>query len=1331
VLAVSEGRASFSVLDVPLESIAPGSALIAVSCGALSPSDDALPGEHVGCVSAAGTVLEVGPADPEQPGEWLLQPGDRVSVLLGPDQALASHVVCPQAHAVVVPGSMPLLDAAVLGVTAVPAYLSLVQSLQFHEGCRVLVIGGESPVGMAAVQLASSMVGVESVAVVDSDRLIEVLDQGCTAVVNAADVLTTLRSWMTEDGVTPTGLHALRALLNSYRADLYETPPGGKPSLCQGFDIVVDAWANPLSRILCEAVVSPEGCVTRASPLHHPPSTGGSPSKATQSHTLFQPAWRRLKGIFTSRSIESSSPPPCQWCSPAESFATRTISVPELALNAANESDAAGKEESCRSVPSVVAALRHSVRLWEMGIFRPRIGGRFLFRDATAAWALMHRDDVRGSVLLFPRPLSREEESLPPSSLAPLLPPNSLGWPLFTKGQCECAELPSPPLHKVLSSSVLPSDTSSPAHAPAQPLSFHQEAPSSRHAASIPPHVLAALGDVPAHSQFTLLRFIMGILEADPARQTIAPSKSYHGILQAAAADAHEAIAQVAVRANSPSRFEPPPLRISHSAAVMQQRGSSSSTSNDDSVPFVDVGDGVPDCTPFNTPAHSVSRTAPSESIASGLSRAGGIKPLGLALRTPRSMAPAIAEQASETDSITPHINGGAPIKPADDDNDSVTAQESSGRPTDAKSTVSGLTKRRQRLLGPGHLRSRLISRHVNTHRSVWDVYEKQKELGVGMTGKVFLVKHKRTGQLHALKMIDLDKMDTAFLDDLRSEISFLQLLDHPNVISLHETFEDDTEGRIYLLLEYCSGGELFDRLHEQKESHFTEAYAAALVYQMLSAVAYCHRMGIAHRDLKLENFLLSSRSPDARLKLIDFGLSNRYAMGASNLDMVEGANPDPKTCAIRKMTTVLGTAYYTAPEILAGTKGYSQACDVWSLGVIAYMLLSGTPPFRGRTDGEILERVRRGRFTLSTPVWKGVSEEAKDFIRACLKYNPAKRPSAVEARRMPWFLRVAEAAATTPPGQRLDFDIVRATMPVPVRAVAERRTRGASASARTPRTSARTIVDLSAEHTPLPLEVPDEDSTSEPRNSAVSPDEDDTVPDEDAMTSILDPSVVGSLRDYCNASKLKRTALATIAFSASPAEVAKLRDTFCALDTDGTGILPVRQIMDVLVREPNAGVSRAEADSMLAKLKDDGQTVMSYSEFLAAAMSRSVALSEPRLREAFNRLDGGGTGFITVSALRGLLGDLYSDEELAAMIREVDSDSDGRLSFEDFRLVFQAGHDRALATVAEGSRALAAAAARAGSTDDQAMAAMLEDLETEDDTGREDDTDSTQKASP
>lgn len=170
-----------------------------------------------------------------------------------------------------------------------------------------------------------------------------------------------------------------------------------------------------------------------------------------------------------------------------------------------------------------------------------------------------------------------------------------------------------------------------------------------------------------------------------------------------------------------------------------------------------------------------------------------------------------------------------------------------------------------------------------------------------------------------------------------------MKTLDHPNIIKLYEVYEDSKN--VYLVMEVCEGGELFDRIIEK--GCFTEIEARRVFTQIVQTINYCHSKGIAHRDLKPENFLLLTKHDESPIKVIDFGLSTNF---------------DQKS----NMKTKAGSPYYISPEVLEGK--YDQSCDIWSLGVILYILLSGTPPFYGENDGKILEAVRKGEFTFDIP---------------------------------------------------------------------------------------------------------------------------------------------------------------------------------------------------------------------------------------------------------------------------------------------------------------------------------------------------------------------------
>lgn len=213
----------------------------------------------------------------------------------------------------------------------------------------------------------------------------------------------------------------------------------------------------------------------------------------------------------------------------------------------------------------------------------------------------------------------------------------------------------------------------------------------------------------------------------------------------------------------------------------------------------------------------------------------------------------------------------------------------------------------------------------------------------------------------------------------LEEELFIMRSLDHPNIIKFHESFIDHRY--VHIVMEYCKGGELFDRIVENE--HFDEKYAADLMRQMLSAISHLHEQGIVHRDLKPENFLMADKTSSSEVKMIDFGLSKRYA-------------------SQEKLTTVVGTPYYVAAEVLKGS--YGKECDVWSLGVILYVFLCGYPPFEGESNTAIFKNILGQKLKFDPKEWSTISDEAKDLITKMLDRNVATRITAPEALAHPWF---------------------------------------------------------------------------------------------------------------------------------------------------------------------------------------------------------------------------------------------------------------------------------------------------------------------------------------
>ena len=261
------------------------------------------------------------------------------------------------------------------------------------------------------------------------------------------------------------------------------------------------------------------------------------------------------------------------------------------------------------------------------------------------------------------------------------------------------------------------------------------------------------------------------------------------------------------------------------------------------------------------------------------------------------------------------------------------------------------------------------------------DKYTVEKEIGAGGYARCLLVKNKTTGQLYACKELQKNKLNN--VASLKSEIQILIKLDHPNIIKLYEIYENDNY--IYLVMELCTGGELFDRIIQKTEQgkQFTEKEVANIFQQMMSAINYCHSNKIVHRDLKPENLLLATQDENSPIKVIDFGMSRIFNNKQAMFDKV-------------------GTAYYISPEVLDGF--YDEKCDIWSAGVILYILLCGYPPFNGNDDDEIFESIKKRKFVYPEAEWANISKEAKDLINKMLS-DPLTRLTAEQVLVHPWLV--------------------------------------------------------------------------------------------------------------------------------------------------------------------------------------------------------------------------------------------------------------------------------------------------------------------------------------
>lgn len=269
--------------------------------------------------------------------------------------------------------------------------------------------------------------------------------------------------------------------------------------------------------------------------------------------------------------------------------------------------------------------------------------------------------------------------------------------------------------------------------------------------------------------------------------------------------------------------------------------------------------------------------------------------------------------------------------------------------------------------------------------------YKILDKIGKGCFGKVYKVFHYETGQLRALKVVKKEIINLQ--DDSKKflkEIEVLSQIDHPNIIKIYEYFI--AEESYFVIVELAKGCELMETIEQL--SCYSENQAAIIMEQLFSCVAYLHSNGIVHRDIKPENIMMeSSNIGDLSIKLIDFG--SAYIISNSSM----GKNLHKE----KKIRLRIGTPYYMAPEVIAGY--YDKKCDLWSLGVIMYILLAGEPPFIGEDDYETFELVKLGKYSYSGSQWSNVSKQAKALIDKLLTFDAKKRINAEEALKDPWII--------------------------------------------------------------------------------------------------------------------------------------------------------------------------------------------------------------------------------------------------------------------------------------------------------------------------------------
>jgi len=278
---------------------------------------------------------------------------------------------------------------------------------------------------------------------------------------------------------------------------------------------------------------------------------------------------------------------------------------------------------------------------------------------------------------------------------------------------------------------------------------------------------------------------------------------------------------------------------------------------------------------------------------------------------------------------------------------------------------------------------------NVGRRERIEDFFVIEKMLGSGSFSEVKLCRDKTSSAEYAVKIVSKTGKSEAErrMENIMCEINILKAVNHTNIVQLKDIFEDDTH--IYIIMENISGGELFEKIVEL--THYSEKEASKIISQILAGVEHLHSRGIVHRDLKPENLLLSNPTRESDIKITDFGLSEIFAPGVP-----------------MRMSRAVGTPGYIAPEVLEFLETgdpYGPEVDLWSVGVILYILLCGFPPFHGETDDDIYDKICAGQWKFISPYWDNISTDAKDLISHLLVLNPYKRFTAQQALNHPWIL--------------------------------------------------------------------------------------------------------------------------------------------------------------------------------------------------------------------------------------------------------------------------------------------------------------------------------------
>ncbi|XP_065873321.1 calcium-dependent protein kinase SK5 isoform X2 [Euphorbia lathyris] len=468
------------------------------------------------------------------------------------------------------------------------------------------------------------------------------------------------------------------------------------------------------------------------------------------------------------------------------------------------------------------------------------------------------------------------------------------------------------------------------------------------------------------------------------------------------------------------------------------------------------------------------------------------------------------------------------------------------------------------------------------------DHYTIGRKLGQGQFGTTYLCTHKSTTLNYACKSIPKRKLlCKEDYEDVWREIQIMHhLSEHPHVVRISGAYEDLY--CVHLVMEVCEGGELFDRI--VKKGHYSEREAAKLIKTIVGVVETCHSLGVMHRDLKPENFLFENDEEDAALKATDFGLSVFYKPGES-------------------FTDVVGSPYYVAPEVLR--KHYGPEADVWSAGIILYILLSGVPPFWAETEIGIFRQILQAKLDFESEPWPSISDSAKDLIRKMLERSPKRRLTAHEVLCHPWIVddRIA-------PDKPLDSAVLS-------------RLKQFSAMNKLKKMALRVIAESLSE---------EEIGGLKELFKMIDTDNSGTITfDElkDGLKRVGSELMESEIRDLMDAADIDNSGTIDYGeFLAATVHLNKLErednlvSAFSFFDKDGSGYITIDELQQAC---KEFGLSELHLDDMIKEIDQDDDGQIDYAEFAAMMRKGNGGIGRRTMRNTINL--GDALGLITVES--------------------------------------------------------------------------------------------------